>query len=394
MGGGVCRWGLSAFLCLGVAQAALALSPPRPFVEGIRYTSVPNYTRVIITLSERAEYKHFRVAADRVHDRPPRLVIDFSPARLTPRTRAPIPVHDGLLKRIRTGQFTATTARVVLDLEQIESYTAFPLYSPYRLIIDVKGQSKKTVQPKRPKQARPPPPPPPRRYRIMIDPGHGGRDPGAIGRGGLKEKTVVLAISKRLGKKLEARLPVQVFYTRERDVFIPLPERTAQANAAGADLFLSIHANASKSPHAQGVETYYLNNTNDRATIRLASLENGLRHVKQSEQQESELSFILSDLIQNSKAEESLALAQALQASMITQVSKRHARVRDLGVKKGPFYVLVGAHMPCVLAEVSFLTHRIQGRLLRSSAYREAIAEGLFQGIARFMKDRQRANSL
>ncbi len=376
MGGGVFRWGLGAVLLASVVPFAFALSPPRPALEEIRHTSVPDYTRVIITLSARADYHHFRVAADQAQDRPDRIVIDFSPTRLDPLLRQPIPIHDGLLKRIRTGQFSPTTARVVLDLEQIESYTAFPLSSPYRLIIDVKGKTKKTAEDQPSEQARAPQP-----YRIMIDPGHGGRDPGAIGIGGLKEKTVVLAISKKLGKKLESRLPVKVFYTRESDVFIPLEDRTAQANVEEADLFLSIHANASENPHLQGVETYYLNNTNDRATIRLANLENGLAAPG------SELSFILSDLYHTVNEPESIALAHTLQDSLMTQVAKRHAKVRNLGVKKGPFYVLVGAHMPCVLAEVSFLTHRIQGRLLRSSAYRETIAEGLFQGIARFIKE-------
>ncbi len=384
MVGGVFRWMLGAVLVASVAPFAFALSPPRPVLEEIRHISVPDYTRVTITLSAQADYKHFRVAADRPHDRPPRIVIDFSSARIDPQLRAPIPVDDGLLRRIRTGQFSPTTARVVLDLEQIESYTAFPLYSPYRLIIDVKGQSEKTPPRQQAKQPRAPPPP---QYRIMIDPGHGGRDPGAVGVDGLKEKTVVLAISKRLGKKLESRLPVKVLYTREKDVFVPLPERTAQANATKADLFISIHANASENPHLQGVETYHLNNTNDRATIRLANFENGLQHLRQPPQAGSELSEIVSDMIHNDKLEGSIILAHALQDSIMTQVAKRHSKVRNLGVKKGPFYVLVGAEMPCVLAEVSFLTHRVQGKLLRSSAYREAIAEGLFQGIARFIKE-------
>ena len=388
MGGGVFRWGLIAILLASVAPFALALSPPRPALEEIRHTSVPDYTRVIITLSAQAEYNHFRVAADRAHDRPDRIVIDFSPTRIDPNLREPIPVDDGLLKRIRTGQFSPTTARVVLDLDQVESYTAFPLYSPYRLIIDVKGKTQKTEADQPSEQAQAPQP-----YRIMIDPGHGGRDPGAVGVGGLKEKTVVLAISKRLGKKLESRLPVKVFYTRETDVFVPLEERTAQANAMKADLFISIHANASENPRLQGVETYYLNNTNDRATERLARRENGLTPPGLTSLESdrappgSDLSFILSDLHHTASEPESIALAHTLQDSMMAQVAKRHSKVRNLGVKKGPFYVLVGAHMPCVLAEVSFLTHRVQGKLLRSSAYREAIAEGLFHGIARFIKE-------
>lgn len=392
MCGAVSRSGLTGVFLIMLTVVADGAAPPRAAIEEIRYTSVQNYTRVIITLSERAAFEHFRIPADEALGRPPRLVVDFSPARLVPNTRDPIPVNDGLLKRIRTGQFSPSKARVVLDLELIESYTAFPLYSPYRLIIDVKGRGQigRTALKTRPENNGTTE----KKYTIMIDPGHGGRDPGAVGMGGLKEKTVVLAVSKKLGNKLEARLPVRVLYTRTRDTFVALPERTAKANAAGADLFLSIHANASDNHQAQGVETYYLNNTDDRATIRLASLENGLRHVKRTDSGQSELSVILSDLIQNSKVQESLALAENLQRSMMDQISKRHTQVKNLGVKKGPFYVLVGAHMPCVLAEVSFLTHRVQGRLLRTSAYREAIAEGLFRGIAKFIEERERIDSL
>ena len=392
MCGAVSRSGLTGMLLIMLTVVANGASPPQATIEEIRYTSVHNYTRVIITLSERATFEHFRIPADEALGRPPRLVIDFSPARLVSNTRDPIPVNDGLLKRIRTGQFSPSKARVVLDLELIESYTAFPLYSPYRLIIDVKGRAQigRTALQTHPGNDGATE----KKYTIMIDPGHGGRDPGAVGMGGLKEKTVVLAVSKKLGNKLEARLPVRVLYTRTRDTFVALPERTAKANAAGADLFLSIHANASDNHQAQGVETYYLNNTDDRATIRLASLENGLRHVERTDSGQSELSVILSDLIQNSKVQESLALAENLQRSMMDEISKRHTQVKNLGVKKGPFYVLVGAHMPCVLTEVSFLTHRVQGRLLRTSAYREAIAEGLFRGIAKFIEERERIDSL
>ena len=171
-------------------------------------------------------------------------------------------------------------------------------------------------------------------------------------------------------------------------------KRTARANAAKADLFISIHANASPNPAAQGVETYYLNNTNDRATIRLAALENGLQHVKPIANTETELSYILSDLIQTGKEEESIALADALQEAVVRQARKRYPAVHNLGVKKGPFYVLVGAHMPCVLVETAFLTHQLEEQLLRSARYQEAIAEGLFEGIVRFLREELEAKSL
>lgn len=399
MCGGVLRWRLIAFLVLfwtaaanvGSTVPAAADQSPDPAIKEIRHVSVPGYTRVIVTLSARADYEHFQLAA--AHDQPSRIVVDFSPARIEATAQAPTPVRDGLLENIRTGQFAADTARVVLDLERAGSYTAFPLYSPYRLIVDVqatagrvrKAQGTPTprpepaVQPARPVAAEP-------KYRVMIDPGHGGRDPGAIGVGGLEEKTVVLDVSRTLGRKLEARLPVEVLFTRTADVFVPLPERTARANAANVDLFLSIHANASENAHAQGVETYYLNNTNDRATIRLARMENGLGPMQAVLHEDPTLSLLLSDMVQNQKVDGSIALANAIQTSIIPQVSRRHRQVRNLGVKKGPFYVLVGAHMPCVLVEVSFLTHRVQGRLLRSAEYREAIAEGIFQGVAHFIR--------
>ena len=404
MCGGVLRWRLRVFLALFWAASAVASAAadksPDPTIETIRHVSVQGYTRVIVTLSAKADYKHFQLAADRT--RPPRIVIDFSPARIEAAAQAPTPVGDGLLKDIRTGQFATDTARVVLDLERAGSYTAFPLYSPYRLIVDVQAKAgqirevqrkpaprpEPAVRPARPAAAEP-------KYRVMIDPGHGGRDPGAVGVGGLEEKTVVLDVSRKLGRKLEARLPVEVLFTRTSDVFVPLPERTARANAANVNLFLSIHANASENAHAQGVETYYLNNTNDRATIRLARMENGLGPMQAVQHEDPTLSLLLSDLVQNQKVDGSIALANAIQTSLVPQVSRRHRQVRNLGVKKGPFYVLVGAHMPCVLVEVSFLTHRVQGRLLRSTDYREAIAEGIFEGVAQFIhQDRQGLGTL
>ena len=404
MCGGVLRWRLRVFLALFWAASAgapaAADQSSDPAIENIRHVSVQGYTRVIVTLSAKADYKHFQLAADRT--RPPRIVIDFSPARVEAAAQAPTPVGDGLLKDIRTGQFAAETARVVLDLERAGSYTAFPLYSPYRLIVDVQAKAGQVHEVQREpaprpepmvRQARPVAAEP--KYRVMIDPGHGGRDPGAVGVGGLEEKTVVLDVSRKLGRKLEARLPVEVLFTRTSDVFVPLPERTARANAANVNLFLSIHANASENAHAQGVETYYLNNTNDRATIRLARMENGLGPMQAVQHEDPTLSLLLSDLVQNQKVDGSIALANAIQTALVPQVSRRHRQVRNLGVKKGPFYVLVGAHMPCVLVEVSFLTHRVQGRLLRSTDYREAIAEGIFEGVAQFIhQDRQGLGTL
>jgi len=216
-----------------------------------------------------------------------------------------------------------------------------------------------------------------------------------MGEGGVAEKDVVLAISKRLGRKLAEREQVDVLFTRTTDAFVPLEERIAGANAAKADLFVSIHANASSNSELQGVETYYLNNTNDRATIRLAALENGLRPEKYfPENGRAGLSFLLSDLIQSGKEEESIALAHHLQEAVVFRARQRYPAIHSLGVKKGPFYVLVGAHMPCVLVETAFITHRMEGKHLISSEYQDALAEGLFLGIARFLRTGLMAKNL
>ncbi len=371
-----------------------AESGRRAIVQRVSHVSAADYTRVIITLSDEIPHNLFVARADPKNSRPTRLVIDFAPARKGPDASAVLTIQDGILKQVRTGQFSPTTTRVVIDIERIDDYKIFSLYSPYRLIIDARGEARERGKPPlltaRPILAKPQQEQP---VIIMLDPGHGGKDPGAIGERGVAEKDVVLAISQRLGRKLSGRLPVQVIYTRTSDVFIPLEERIARANAAKADLFISIHANASENPDLQGVETYYLNNTNDRATIRLASLENGVRPGGGNPPYEG-LSYLLSDLIQSGKEEESIALASQLQEALVTRAKEQYPAVRNLGVKKGPFYVLVGAHMPCVLVETAFLSHHVEGKYLSAPQYQEALAEGLFLGVTRFLRTEQKGKTL
>lgn len=370
-----------------------------PVVESLHHVSAAEYTRVIVTLSAESPYNLLMVPADHIHNLPARLVVDFSPARRSPRTPRVLPIQDGLLKQVRTGQFSELTVRIVLEIEQIDDYKIFVLQSPYRLLIDVKGKVPQAAPPPTPVVKEEPSREPlrelPRRYRVMLDPGHGGKDPGALGERGISEKDVVLMISKRLGRKLVERLPVDILFTRTEDVFVPLEERIARANAAKADLFVSIHANASTNPDLQGIETYYLNNTDDRATIRLAALENGVPMEKSGRDIDGAgLSYVLSDLIQTGKEEESIALAHYLQEAVVTRARERYPTVQNLGVKKGPFYVLVGAHMPCVLVETAFISHSVEGKRLMSVEYQETLAEGLFLGIARFLRAEVMTKSL
>jgi len=215
--------------------------------------------------------------------------------------------------------------------------------------------------------------------KIVLDPGHGGKDPGAVGSGGIAEKDIVLSIAKRLAAKLRKEMGVQVVLTRSDDRFVALEDRTAMANAEDADLFVSLHMNASPNSEARGIETYYLDNTTDEAAIRLAARENST-----SRKNVSDLQFILSDMMQNMKLEDSISLAHRLQGSLVGGMSKVIGEVKDLGVKTALFYVLVGARMPSVLVEMFFITNRSEGRAMSQGSYQDAMVEALFDGIQKY----------
>ena len=215
--------------------------------------------------------------------------------------------------------------------------------------------------------------------KIVLDPGHGGKDPGAIGARGIAEKDIVLSVAKKLARKLKAELGVQVVLTRADDRFVPLEERTAMANNEDADLFISLHVNASPNSEARGIETYYLDNTTDEAAIRLAAREN-----RTSRRNVSDLQFILSDMMQNIKLEDSISLAHRLQGALVGGMTKVMSEVRDLGVKKALFHVLVGARMPSVLVEMFFISNRLEAQALGEDSHQEALVEALYEGIEKF----------
>jgi N-acetylmuramoyl-L-alanine amidase len=216
--------------------------------------------------------------------------------------------------------------------------------------------------------------------KIVIDPGHGGRDTGTIGPHGLEEKELVLEVGMRLGKLLASRLGAQVIYTRSDDSFIPLETRTAIANREGADLFISIHANSSQDPDARGVETYYLNFTSSREALEVAARENAV-----SEKSIHELQDLVKTIALKEKIEESREFAVDVDHSLLTGLRLKNPGLRDRGVKKAPFIVLIGANMPSILAEVSFLSNAADERRLRTAEYRQRIAESLYRGIAKYV---------
>jgi N-acetylmuramoyl-L-alanine amidase len=212
--------------------------------------------------------------------------------------------------------------------------------------------------------------------RIVIDPGHGGFDTGTIGPSGLEEKNLVLDVALRLRKLLETRTNSEVFMTRSTDKFIPLEERTAIANEDGADLFISIHANASRDRHVRGIETYFLNFTSDPEALRLAARENAT-----SQESVHQLQNLIKKIALNNKIEESQELARDIQTALFKHMSRISHGIRNRGVRKAPFVVLIGANMPSVLAEISFVSNSHSEHLLRTSSYREQIAKALFNGI-------------
>ena len=393
------------------------------YVLPVKYWSSDNYTRVVIMASGPVNYKE--VLLEKTKNTPRRLYIDFKESYIEPQYRSPIPIEDGLLKRIRTGQFTTDTVRVVLDIESLNSYKIFSLPDPFRVVIDVRGetsksgtrvptnsteyiakQNQKTSSNKNSKipilrdnkkiavsgpssgnKSRHSSVPTTKPLslaqqlglgvkKIVIDPGHGGKDPGAMAFG-LKEKDIVLRIAKKLAPVLQKELRCEVLLTRDDDTFIPLEERTAIANTQNADLFISLHINAHPSAKVRGLETYYLNLSTNAEAMRVAARENAT-----STHQMSDLQDILSDIMKNSKINESSRLAQNVHSSILSEASRRgYADIKNLGVKQAPFYVLIGAQMPAILIEIAFISNEQDAKNLHDDTFVKMLTQEITDGI-------------
>lgn len=344
---------------IGAAEAAVP-------VKGVRWWAAPGYTRVVVDLGAEASFRVGFLRGDPQRGKPPRLYVDISPVRLQRNVPREVTIEDGLCMRVRLGQFSPQTVRVVLDLRDLKDHHVFALEDPYRVVIDVYGEGYRRAK----------------TFTVVVDPGHGGRDPGAIGPTGLKEKEVVLKIAKRVRDKIRRRLGWRVVLTREKDRYIPLEQRTAIANARKGDLFVSIHCNASRRRFRRGVETYFLSFTTDKQALRLAARENGVPPSKIDA-----LQLILYDLMLSAKVEESRKLGLHVQREIVRSLRRRYTRVINLGVKQAPFLVLVGAKMPSILTEVSFISNRIEERRLRNPRYLDLLAEGIIEGLRRYVKE-------
>ena len=340
-------------------------------VKDIRSWSSENYTRVVVDLTNTVEFSKNRLS------NPDRLYFDVKDAHISKEINTSIPVGDGILKTVRASQFNKTTVRVVLDLDEISDYQTFIFDDPARLVIDVYGKTRTAAKPDMNIVKR----------MIVLDPGHGGHDPGAVGPKNLYEKDVVLDIALKLKKVLMEDPFNEVFLTRERDIFIPLEERTAMANRKNADLFVSIHANASPRREARGIETYLLNWNDDEEAIRVAARENAisLKKMRAMNRQVDIVDVIKSDLIRENKRDESIKLANYIQRSLISNLDSDTKHVLNLGVKQALFYVLFGAKMPSVLVEVSFISNPEEERLLSNDAYRTEIAKGIAKGLNTYL---------
>jgi len=454
-----CR-GLVCQLAAVSISASMAAAQPTAVatIKDIRRTVLPDAVRVTIELDREVPFHD-----ERIPD-PMRVFVDLPGTRpiaaLTDRTIR-FEVDADIVRQIRLGRHPNNTTRIVLDAADVSTYSVYPLYGPFRIVIDcVRVAATSTLaepEARQPPQAPPPltarplsarwsrlphsagrstkelaaayaspttntrpaatpasvstaaparvpddapaltagPPPASSESpstnvnggfsmsrqlglgvsRIVIDAGHGGHDPGATGKG-VTESEIVLDVALRLEKLLQKAAGVEVILTRRTDEFIALQERTAIANREGADLFLSIHANASSNAQARGVETYFLNFANNLSAAAVAARENAA-----SGQPMGALPDIVKAIALHNKLDESRDFATQIQRTMFDRLRAANGSIRDLGVKQAPFVVLIGAAMPSVLAEIAFVTNPQEARLLKGGAYRQRIAEALFNAI-------------
>jgi N-acetylmuramoyl-L-alanine amidase len=457
------HWGLAGFtpplllgLLLWIAAGPLPLQaqkPTRPApvplvsVRNVSRTLLPRGERIAVEFTDEVSY-----SGDRLPN-PDRIYLDFKNSLVSaPMVTSVQALGAGpLVGSIRIARHTERTTRLVLTLTGTARYSVFPLYNPFRLVIDVESDAPSPIAPS-PVAASVPPADTARPLviaapatsarsdpdtsdqgpslpattselsvlharakpvtlaspagatthgdyslarqlglgvsRIVIDAGHGGHDPGAQSNG-LNESELVLDVALRLGMLLEAQPGIAVVLTRNTDEFIPLEERTAMANREGADLFLSIHANASRQPAARGVETYFLNFATNPAAEAVAARENAT-----STRTMGNLPELVKTIALNNKVVESRELATIVQTSLMRRLRVQNQSLKDLGVKQAPFVVLIGAQMPSVLAEISFLTNKPEASLLKQSGYRQRIAQALCDAVLKYQGSLKKVTTL
>uniref|UniRef100_A0A7C4MLL2 N-acetylmuramoyl-L-alanine amidase n=1 Tax=Desulfatirhabdium butyrativorans TaxID=340467 RepID=A0A7C4MLL2_9BACT len=400
-------------------------------ITDLRVWSNPHYTRIAVDLDRETAFSSHLLPPDASSDKPKRLFIEIDRCKLGKHIQQFIPVNDDLLLDARAGQYTHESVRVVADIKSFETYKVFSLSNPFRIIMDIWGKEPEPAE--RPEESSPQPQPqaptsdqpvvsakkkmldqpssgpskqqpsPPSASnvqiaklkpkdlarqlalgvrRIVLDPGHGGRDKGAPGAiPGVYEKDITLAIALKLQKKLKESLGCEVILTRTTDKYLSLEERTAIANTKNGDLFISIHTNSAPHPGAYGIETYFLNLATDDDAVMVAARENAT-----SRKTISDLQSILTELMKNAKITESSRLASMVQENIVGHLSEKYTNIRGKGVKQAPFYVLLGAQMPSVLVETSFISNERECKRLTSPEYQSHLSDAIAKGIARYVQ--------
>ena len=376
-------------------------------VDNIRHWVGESHTRVVIDLSREVPYTEGRLR------NPDRVFFDLRGAVLSEELlHREFPIDGSHLQRIRVANHDSGVVRVVLDLASIREMSVFGLPDPYRLVIDIHGAPIRVAQadggaaesgeaPASGAAAANAGNPSPEEaaagvptssgggyslarqlganvQRIVVDAGHGGKDPGTRS-GSLREKDIVLDIAKQVEKELTAR-GFEVIMTRDDDEFVPLEKRAFIANDSGADLFLSIHANAARNRRARGLETFYLNLADSPEAEEVAARENATANVRMAD-----MPKLIEQIMNNNRIEESRELAGAMQQSMAMRVLGREEHPLNRGVKTAGFHVLLGAQMPAILVEVGFVSNRAEAKLLRTETHRKKLAVAISDGVAQYL---------
>ena len=370
-----------------------AINGQDSLITGIRHWSNPSYTRVVIDIEQDRDYTHAFLEKNTTLNKPKRLFIDIQGSRLGKKLPKQTYINDHLLTQVRAAQHDPHSVRVVMDIKSFDNYKIFSLKDPFRVVVDVWAAKETEIASASPVLPRKPSDGSASDSlvqqlalgvkTIVIDPGHGGKDPGAPGYlAGVQEKTVVLAMAKKLAKKMEARLNCKILMTRTNDKFLDLEQRTAIANTKNADLFISLHCNAAENKKLAGVETYFLNLATDDEAINVAARENAT-----SKKNISDLHSILNDLIKNAKIKESGRLAKHVQKAICTGLAQKYSHIHNLGVKQAPFYVLMGASMPSILVETSFISNKLECKRLLQASYQNRICDSIIDGVLAYMKE-------
>lgn len=363
-----------------------AYQDQRVEVYDLRPWAHPTYTRIAVDIGKLREYTPGELKG------PDRIFVDIYQAKLNPILHnKTFLINNDYISQIRIAQKTASTVRVVIDLDfkKVSNYRIWHLFDPFRVVIDIYPYE----SPPQPPPSKPVKPPQPTKsgytmirqlglgvQRIVIDPGHGGRYPGCVGKRGLQEKNVVLDISQRLKKLLESKTDLEIILTRESDIHLPLENRPVIANQKQADLFISIHANAHRNRKLSGVQSFYLNFSTDPSVLETAARENA-----PSTKNISEMMDIIRKIARNTKIEESKEFALKIHESLVKGLSQKYGNVKDMGVRGAPLWVLIGGKMPSVLIEVSYLSNATEESRLTSPQYLECVAQGIYDGILEYI---------